>query len=79
MMELVDMRDLGSRAVTRWGSSPHARTRITEIKAEFPYTMKEFVQSPDKVEARKTELQEQIDQLTDILAAYNEKIAEMLR
>ena len=26
MMELVDMRDLGSRAVMRWGSSPHART-----------------------------------------------------
>ena len=29
MMELVDMRDLGSRGVIRWGSSPHART-ITE-------------------------------------------------
>ena len=28
MMELVDMRDLGSRASRRWGSSPHARTRI---------------------------------------------------
>ena len=27
MMELVDMRDLGSRAVMRWGSSPHARTK----------------------------------------------------
>ena len=27
MMELVDMRDLGSRAAMRWGSSPHARTR----------------------------------------------------
>ena len=26
MMELVDMRDLGSRAEMRWGSSPHART-----------------------------------------------------
>ena len=26
MMELVDMRDLGSRGVIRWGSSPHART-----------------------------------------------------
>ena len=26
MMELVDMRDLGSRASRRWGSSPHART-----------------------------------------------------
>ena len=25
-MELVDMRDLGSRAAMRWGSSPHART-----------------------------------------------------
>ena len=27
MMELVDMRDLGSRAATRWGSSPHTRTK----------------------------------------------------
>ena len=26
MMELADMRDLGSRAATRWGSSPHTRT-----------------------------------------------------
>ena len=26
MMELADMRDLGSRAAMRWGSSPHART-----------------------------------------------------
>ena len=25
-MELADMRDLGSRAAMRWGSSPHART-----------------------------------------------------
>ena len=29
MMKLVDMRDLGSRAAMRWGSSPHTRT-ITE-------------------------------------------------
>ena len=26
MMELADMRDLGSRAATRWGSNPHTRT-----------------------------------------------------
>lgn len=26
MMELVDMQDLGSCAVMRWGSNPHART-----------------------------------------------------
>ena len=28
MMELADMRDLGSRAAMRWGSSPHARTSV---------------------------------------------------
>ena len=27
MMELADMRDLGSRAATRWGSNPHTRTK----------------------------------------------------
>ena len=31
MMELVDMRDLGSRAAMRWGSSPHARTKNKTI------------------------------------------------
>ena len=30
MMELVDMRDLGSRAFRRWGSSPHARTMLSK-------------------------------------------------
>ena len=30
MMKLADMRDLGSRAVRRWGSSPHARTRMND-------------------------------------------------
>ena len=29
MMELVDMRDLGSRVAIRWGSSPHARTTLS--------------------------------------------------
>ena len=31
MMELVDMRDLGSRAAMRWGSSPHARTNLSRL------------------------------------------------
>ena len=30
MMELVDMRDLGSRVAIRWGSSPHARTKMND-------------------------------------------------
>ena len=35
-MELVDMRDLGSRASRRWGSSPHARTS-SEIPTTVPF------------------------------------------
>ena len=31
MMKLADMRDLGSRALRRWGSSPHARTKNKAI------------------------------------------------
>ena len=27
MVEMVDTRDLGSRAEMRWGSSPHTRTK----------------------------------------------------
>ena len=30
MMELADMQDLGSCAVMRWGSNPHARTKNPE-------------------------------------------------
>ena len=29
-MKLADMRDLGSRAARRWGSSPHARTKMND-------------------------------------------------
>ena len=32
MMKLADMQDLGSCAVMRWGSNPHARTR--QFKSE---------------------------------------------
>lgn len=53
--------------------------RISEIKSEFPYTMKEFIRSPEKIAARNAELQGQIDQMTEALAAYDGIIAEMLR
>ena len=29
-MKLADMRDLGSRAARRWGSNPHARTKMND-------------------------------------------------
>ena len=55
------------------------KDRIAEIKSEYPYTMKLIVRSPEKTEARKTELQEYIGRLNETLAAYTPKIEEMLR
>ena len=55
------------------------KDRITEIKSEFPYTMKFLVQSQDKTEARKAELEENIKRLNETLATYTARIAEMLR
>lgn len=52
---------------------------ISEIKSEFPYIMEAFVQNPEKIDARKAELQGQIEKLKEVLAAYNEKIADMPR
>jgi len=55
------------------------KNRIDEIKSEFPYTMKAIVQSPEKMEARKSELEERIKSLNEILSAYSRRIEEMLR
>jgi len=54
------------------------KDRITEIKSEYPYTMKPLVQSPEKTNARKTELEAEINQLNETLAAYTARIEEML-
>ena len=53
--------------------------RTAEIKLEYPYTMKSFVQSPEKIKARKTELEDHIKHLNEALAAYMARIEEMLR
>ena len=55
------------------------KDKITAIKSEYPYTMKLFVHSPDKIELRKAELEDRIKQLNEVHAAYAAKIAEMLR
>jgi type I restriction enzyme M protein len=55
------------------------KDRIAEIKSEYPYTMKSLVQSSEKTEARKAELEASIKQLNETLAAYTAKIEEMLR
>ena len=52
---------------------------IEKIKSEYPYTMKSLVQSSEKIAARKAELEESIQQLNEVLSAYTERVAEMLR
>lgn len=53
--------------------------RISLIKSTYPYTMKDLVQSPEKIQARKDELEEEIRQLNELLGIYTARIAEMLR
>jgi hypothetical protein len=55
------------------------RDRIVEIKSEYPYTMKSIVQSQEKTEARKAELEDSIRQLNETLVIYTEKVQEILR
>lgn len=55
------------------------RVRIAEIKSKYPYTLKDLMQSPEAVEARKAELSSRIKELTEALAAYKAKIDELLR
>ncbi len=54
------------------------REGIAKIKSEYPYKMKTFLQSPEEIEARKTELESRIEQLNERLAAYKARIGEML-
>lgn len=55
------------------------KDRIAAIQSEYPYTMKSLVLNPEKIEARKTELEEYIQQLYETLAAYAARIEEIQR
>jgi Mg2+ and Co2+ transporter CorA len=55
------------------------KDQIVEIKSVYPYTMRDLVQNPEKIDARKAELEERIKQLNEVLSAYTNRIAEMLR
>lgn len=54
------------------------KDKITEIKSQYPYTMKALLLSPEKTEARRVELEKSIAQLSQALEIYKAKIAEML-
>jgi len=55
------------------------KDKIAKIKSEYPYTMKPLIQSPEKIEVRKAELEADIKQLNEMFAVYTAKIDEMLR
>ena len=48
-MELADMRDLGSRAAMRWGSSPHARTSVVADFVSFATTFSFLKQRSSRI------------------------------
>ena len=54
------------------------KERIAETKAKFPYTMKALLNSPEKIEKRKAELEESIKMSNETLAAYQARIDELL-
>lgn len=53
--------------------------RITDIKSSYPYTMKSFLQSPEKINKREAELKETISQMKEDISRYDTKIKEMVR
>ena len=55
------------------------KNSIIKIKSEFPYTMKSLVHSLEKIEVRKTELEEYIVELNDALVICTARMEKMLR
>lgn len=55
------------------------KDKITEIKDEYPYTMKSLVNDEGKIEEKKVELGDTISQLKGTLELYKTRIKEMLR
>lgn len=52
---------------------------IDNIKSEYPYTMKELLEDPDKIEHKRQELESILSQYSELVSTYKAKIEEMLR
>lgn len=52
---------------------------IAEIKANYPYTMKEVLEDPKRLEQKKKELEQMLRLFREQIAVYQAKIEEMLQ
>lgn len=73
MKQLVEERD------RLQGLLKTIRDSIEEIKAEYPYTMREILEDSEKTEKKKQELESILRQYNDLISIYKGKIEEMLR
>jgi len=55
------------------------REQISEIKATYPYTMKDLVEDPEKIAEKKKELEDTINELKEAYDLYAARLKEMLR
>ena len=55
------------------------REQISEIKATYPYTMKDLVEDPEKIAEKKKELEDTINELKVAYDLYAARLKEMLR
>lgn len=54
------------------------RKQISEIKSEYPYTMKELVQDPVQIAEKKAELEELIEELKEVYNLYAARLQNLL-
>ena len=55
------------------------REQIAEIKTEYPYTMKDIVEDPERTAEKRAEIEETIAELKEAYDAYAARLKEMLR
>ena len=55
------------------------REQIAVIKTEYPYTMKDIVEDPERTAEKRAEIEETIAELKEAYDAYAARLKEMLR
>ena len=53
--------------------------QISQIKNDYPYTMKDFINNPEKIEKKKAEFKALIDELNDVYNLYKSRLKDLLR